>query len=836
MQHATTETTAADRRVAPLAGTLPPQCQRDLDNLRAFVRRAIGDGKPAPAVPVTEVNEVLLTGATGFVGRFVLRDLLSMEGDLVVHCLVRATDGEHGLQRLRGALEEADMWDEAFAARIRVVTGDVGEARFGLSRTAFDDLARRIDAVHHFAAEVSLSASYLAIRKANAFSMRNILELCLHTRLKHLFHASTMGVYPQYFCDFANEFADRRIDHQGQPDLGEMKRMFPLSIGGYSWSKLVAEQSVLYAQQAGLPAAVFRLPLTSRSTTGFTQPNDTSVRVYAAVADVQMMPGGFSFQRQNHAVDTLSRICTAIAANPERQFTLYHCCNPNPAPHDLELADFGIYLREVPHDTFMRACQARGEDSPLHGYWAMFENFAPYWFSASRALADVPVSDRALREDCPFAIEWPGILTMFRRTNDWIREHRERWPFSLPQPQIDYDRLIARAKAFAERFGAPFELTYPEWMRSGLAHLVQALQAPEARLLQAKRAVVVSDLSASLRNNAKLTGERLRHPEIEREPIVRPVFIVGINRTGTTFLHRLLARDPRFWTVHSYELAEPVVPEGDYATAWTDADTRRARLLDVFVAAGFFESFAGAHHIDVDEPEEDLGLLRHTFVSWSNTNVYQVPEYGRWLAAADARPAYGYHRRAIQHFTWQRRLKNPGPYAQWLLKAPVHLMELEALIDVYPDACFIQTHRDPRALTGSWVSLIEQLRFRTTEPTSRRVLGEEQLADMSTMLDRAVAFRESRPDLQQRWCDVSYVDLVDDPWATVRGIYEHFGWTLEPAAVAAMEAWQEQQAQRRRHEARHSYDLADYDLTPEAVDAAFARYREFIAARNIRIS
>ena len=103
------------------------------------------------------------------------------------------------------------------------------------------------------------------------------------------------------------------------------------------------------------------------------------------------------------------------------------------------------------------------------------------------------------------------------------------------------------------------------------------------------------------------------------------MFIVGINRTGTTFLHRLLARDPRFWTLRSYELAEPVVPDGDYAKAWTDADIRRARLLDVFIAAGFFESFAGAHHIDVDEPEEDLGLLRHTFLSWSNTNIYQVP-------------------------------------------------------------------------------------------------------------------------------------------------------------------------------------------------------------------
>ncbi len=312
------------------------------------------------------------------------------------------------------------------------------------------------------------------------------------------------------------------------------------------------------------------------------------------------------------------------------------------------------------------------------------------------------------------------------------------------------------------------------------------------------------------------------------------MFIVGINRTGTTFLHRLLARDPRFWTLRSYELAEPVVPDGDYAKAWTDADIRRARLLDVFIAAGFFESFAGAHHIDVDEPEEDLGLLRHTFLSWSNTNIYQVPEYGRWLATTGSQCAYGYHRRAMQHFTWQRRLRHPGQQAQWLLKAPVHLMELEALIEAYPDACFIQTHREPREFTGSWVSLIEQLRSRTTEPTPRPVLGAEQLADMSTMLDRAVNFREAHPELQLRWCDVSYVDLVKDPWATVRSIYEHSGWPLEPGAVAAMEAWQARQAEQRRHEVRHRYDLNDYDLTPEAVDAAFSRYREFLAAHSIR--
>ena len=670
------KTTTADRGVAPLAGALPPQCQRDVDNLRAFVRRAIGDGMPAAAVPVAAVREVLLTGATGFVGRFVLRDLLRQDADLVVHCLVRAADGEHGLQRLRAALEEAEIWDEAFAARIRVVAGDIGEARFGLSQSAFDELARRIDAVHHFAADVSLSASYLAIRKTNAFSMRNVLELCLHTRRKHLFYASTMGVFPQYFCDFAKEFADSAIGHHAQPDLAHMKRLFPLGVVGYPWSKVVAEQSLLFAQQAGLPVAIFRLPQTSRSTTGFTQPSDTAVRLYAAIADVQMLPGGFSFQRQNHTVDTLSRICTTIAANPERQFTLYHCCNPNPVHHDLELADFGLYLREGSYDSFKRACHAHGESSPLHGYWALFDHFAPYWFSDTKTRSPVPVCDRAMREDCPLPIEWPGALTMFRRTNDWIREHRQQWPFALSQPQLDYDRLMMRAERYAERMDTPFAQTYPDWIREGLEHLVQALQAPEARLLEAKRGVAVSDLSRSLRSNAALAGERRRHPEIDREQLTRPVFIVGINRTGTTFLHRLLARDPSFWTLRSYELAEPVVANGAYQEAWTDADIRRARLRDVFTAAGFAESFAGVHQLDVDEPEEDFGILRHTFAAWTNTNIYHVPAYGRWLDATGSGRAYAYHRRTMQHFTWQRHQLHPGRRAQWLFKAPVHLMEI----------------------------------------------------------------------------------------------------------------------------------------------------------------
>ena len=228
-----------------MAGALPPQCQRDVDSLRAFVRRAIGDGMPAAAVPVANVREVLLTGATGFVGRFVLRDLLRQDADLVVHCLVRAADGEHGLQRLRAALEEAEIWDEAFAARIHVVAGDIGEARFGLSRSAFDDLARRIDAVHHFAADVSLSASYLAIRKTNAFSMRNVLELCLHTRRKHLFYALDDGGVPAVLLRLRQRVRRRR--HRPSGATGPRPHEVNVPAGG---GRVSVEQAGRRAERA----------------------------------------------------------------------------------------------------------------------------------------------------------------------------------------------------------------------------------------------------------------------------------------------------------------------------------------------------------------------------------------------------------------------------------------------------------------------------------------------------------------------------------------------------------------------------------------------------------
>ena len=272
MNHPAAPATAPGHRVPPLGGVLPPHCQSDLNTLRSFIRDAVTRATPADAVPPPEFRHVLVTGATGFLGRFLLRDLLTLRPDLTVHCIVRGETAEGGFERLRATMKHAETWDDGFAPRIRVHAGDITQPRLGLSRPDFDRLSEEVDAVYHLAATLNLTAGYPAIRRDNVFSLRNVLELCLGVRYKHLFLVSTMGIFPEYFCAFAHEYRESRIGDQMQPDLASMKRTFPLGLVGYPWSKLVAEQSVLFAHAAGLPTAIFRLAQTSMASTGYTQP------------------------------------------------------------------------------------------------------------------------------------------------------------------------------------------------------------------------------------------------------------------------------------------------------------------------------------------------------------------------------------------------------------------------------------------------------------------------------------------------------------------------------------------------------------------------------------
>ena len=820
--------------VPPLTGTLPPHCQRDLNTLRGQIRSAVSAESPGAAVSPADFREVLVTGATGFMGRFLVRDLLRGDPEMVVHCIVRAKSVGHGLERLRENMEQAGIWEDAFEPRLAIHVGDTAAARFGLREADFALLCRRIDAVYHFAAALSLSSSYLAIRGVNTFAIRNVLELCLRTRHKHLFYASTMGVFPEYFGGFAREFSDSRIDHQMQPDLAEMKRMFPLGFLGYPWSKLVAEQAVLFAGLAGLPVAVFRLPQTGMTSIGFTQPSDIVIRVFAAIGDVRMVPRGFVFQNPSEAVDTLTRVCRDISRNPEREHTIYQCCDTRPARNDFEIEEFGWHFPEVSYETFKRSCRVRGKASPLSGHWALLDHFAPYWFRGGEIRTEIPVCDQAIREDCPRPIVWPGPLTKHIRHYDWIFGNPDIWPHPLPpNGRLEYDRLVAQARDYAAKAGVSFESTYPDWMLRALEQQVRALNAPESGIRGDKMGFVVYDTSRLLRNNADMAKERQRFPEINDQKIVRPVFIVGMNRTGTTYLHRLMATDRRFQALRVYELLEPVLRGGDYAAIrHFSEDPRRAAAHDIMTASEMGPTLDGIHHVDVDEPEEDFPILNDTFTSWIAPVRYRLPEFEKWLLENGCRNAYAYHHRAIRQYCCQRAQRRPDAQGQWLFKMPIHLMELGALMEAYPDALFIHTHRDPVRVMGSWISFVNRVRSLVAEPEPPQRLGREQLAFMARMLERGTDFRASHPELEHRWTDVGYLDLVKDPITVVAHIYRRFGWPLEQDAVTRMEDWLDVQRERRRNETRHTYSIADYGLTRKMIDDAFARYREFHSDGN----
>ena len=175
-------------------------------------------------------------------------------------------------------------------------------------------------------------------------------------------------------------------------------------------------------------------------------------------------------------------------------------------------------------------------------------------------------------------------------------------------------------------------------------------------------------------------------------------------------------------------------------------------------------------------------------------------------------PPYGHHGACCKHYAPYRPV-DAGSCGQWLLKMPFHLMELEAPDPNLPGCLFIQTTA-PRG--SSWAR--GSAWRRDCGPPQwihgpRHELGAEQLALMVRLMDRAMDFRQAHPELEDRWLDLSYYDLVEDPMAMVEIVYDHLHWDLGPAVAASMDDWLLEQSLQRQSEPPHEYDLADYGLS-----------------------
>ncbi|MGA8328584.1 MAG: sulfotransferase [Mycobacterium sp.] len=311
-----------------------------------------------------------------------------------------------------------------------------------------------------------------------------------------------------------------------------------------------------------------------------------------------------------------------------------------------------------------------------------------------------------------------------------------------------------------------------------------------------------------------------RNPEILLERVVAPVVVVGMMRSGTTLLQRLLAADPRFHCAYGWEVVE-AAPRLDYPFTGVDpriavSEAREAKSREL--APDLF----AIHPMYAREAEEEIVLLADAFLSHVPESGAHLPNYRSWLDAQDFTPAYTYLHRMLQFLQWQKRQRGVEA-TRWVLKSPAHLGYLGELRAQFGDLHIVHMHRDPRATIASGASLNATLHAMHADTVDVHRVGAQWLQRMGWSNYRAMAVRDGWADDAARVTDIAFDDAVADPIGQVTRVYDAIGLPLTVEAEEAMRRWLKE---RPREAARPPYRLADYGLRPEQVDERFTLYNE----------
>jgi hypothetical protein len=375
--------------------------------------------------------------------------------------------------------------------------------------------------------------------------------------------------------------------------------------------------------------------------------------------------------------------------------------------------------------------------------------------------------------------------------------------------RFDLETLLARARRAArlEDFGV-------ETFREPLARLLEALD-DEARLTRLGRSIAATRVHRHLVNRLRVQEDRRRWPAIGAERIARPLFVIGPPRTGTSILFRTLAQDESTLSPLAWKLQRPSPPPERHAGR-LDSRFLATRGIEIFLRVAV-PKLAMVYETRAHLPEECVLLKAHEFTTILFSIAYSVPSYDEWLLSCDQTPAYAVHRRLLQQFQW----RSGG--GRWVLKSPEHLLALDELFATYPDACIVQTHRDPVDLLPSLVSLTRILRSLSTDAIDESRIGREATRFWSAALERAQSFRAAHPELADRFLDVRFEEICADPLAVARRVHERFDLPLTPETDLRMRSFLA--ANPRGKNGEHRYSLDEFAMDRSEIETRFADYR-----------
>ena len=321
-------------------------------------------------------------------------------------------------------------------------------------------------------------------------------------------------------------------------------------------------------------------------------------------------------------------------------------------------------------------------------------------------------------------------------------------------------------------------------------------------------------LNWHLGNKLRVVDFAKRHPELDDVEIERPVVITGFFRTGTTFLHNVLAADPNNRVARAWELSYPLGRLGD---PLGDVAWRRAQAKFTF---GFNQAAIPdqgvAHHVTADSYEECFFLLENDMAVLTFWVGFAAYEYANDMLEWDMTEPYESHKLQLKILNAQKSAK------RWVLKCPWHIWNMDALMAVYPDAQIIFTHRDITKALASHCSLSAKMASKLKRSLDVKELGQFWLEYARIGLDRAMAAREKIPESQLY--DVRLKDMMASPMTVLQDIYAHFNLEFTEEIAGLLEARISEKPTSQ--EGEHEYSIEEFGLTNEQVRETLKTYNE----------
>ena len=353
-----------------------------------------------------------------------------------------------------------------------------------------------------------------------------------------------------------------------------------------------------------------------------------------------------------------------------------------------------------------------------------------------------------------------------------------------------------------------------DWFFANIDALIPSLNK-QAKLsaegIYGAQHMVVSGLVNRLRH-VQLVKDNL---EILNEQVNVTAVLTGLPRTGSTMLHRMLAAAPKLTGVRWYETQNYVPLEGEVRGNPAPRLEAAKGVLAYMLEA--IPELMSIHPMDIEQPDEEVIILGQLFSSSMIESTYFVPDYAEWLSGQDPRKAYDDLIQILQSLQWQ----DPSRKGKsWVLKTPGHLMGLQTVLEVFPDAKIVMTHRNPVSTIPSYCSMEASLYKMGSTDISNVEIGSYWMKRLKDWLDNFMAVRANADS--DRFIDVNYKSLLTASSQEGMRVLSAAGIPMSSEIKTGMEEWIE--ANRREHRAAHKYSLQDFGLDEDDIRTKYGDY------------